>query len=49
VTTIKLVNQRVVVTRWKPALLAAHDKAADKYTLYTGSQGGTACAPASPS
>ncbi|MCE9522938.1 MAG: molybdopterin-dependent oxidoreductase, partial [Alphaproteobacteria bacterium] len=40
VATIKLVNQRVVVNAMEPrACLAAYDKQADKYTLYTGSQG----------
>jgi aerobic carbon-monoxide dehydrogenase large subunit len=40
VTTLKLVNQRVVVNAMEPrACLGAHDKVADKYTLYTGSQG----------
>jgi carbon-monoxide dehydrogenase large subunit len=40
VTTLKLVNQRVVVNAMEPrACLGDHDKANDKYTLYTGSQG----------
>ncbi len=40
VTTLKLVNQRVVVNAIEPrACMGAYDKAADKYTLYTGSQG----------
>jgi aerobic carbon-monoxide dehydrogenase large subunit len=39
-TTIKLVNQRVVVNAMEPrACLGAYDKASGKYTLYTGSQG----------
>ena len=40
VTTLKLVNQRVVVNAMEPrACLGAYDQAAGKYTLYTGSQG----------
>ncbi len=40
VTTLKLINQRVVVNAMEPrACLGAYDRAADKYTLYTGSQG----------
>lgn len=40
VTTLKLVNQRVVVNAMEPrACMGAYDAAADKYTLYTGSQG----------
>jgi carbon-monoxide dehydrogenase large subunit len=40
VISIKLVNQRVVVNAMEPrACMGAYDKAADKYTLYTGSQG----------
>lgn len=39
-TTIKLINQRVVVSAMEPrACLGDYDKAADKYTLYTGTQG----------
>ena len=40
VTTLKLVNQRVVVNAMEPrACMGAFDKATGKYTLYTGSQG----------
>ena len=40
VTTLKLVNQRVVVNAMEPrACVGDYDKAADKYTLYTGTQG----------
>jgi carbon-monoxide dehydrogenase large subunit len=40
VTTLKLVNQRVVVNAMEPrACMGAYDKATGKYTLYTGSQG----------
>jgi carbon-monoxide dehydrogenase large subunit len=40
VTTLNLVNQRVVVNAMEPrACLGAYDQAAGKYTLYTGSQG----------
>ncbi len=40
VTTLNLVNQRVVVNAMEPrACLGDYDKATGKYTLYTGSQG----------
>ncbi len=40
VTTLKLVNQRVVVNAMEPrACMGAFDKTTGKYTLYTGSQG----------
>lgn len=40
VTTLKLINNRVVVNAMEPrACLASYDATADKYTLYTGSQG----------
>jgi aerobic carbon-monoxide dehydrogenase large subunit len=40
VTTLNLVNQRVVVNAMEPrACMGDYDKAKDKYTLYTGSQG----------
>ena len=40
VTTLKLVNQRLVVNAMEPrACMGAFDKATGKYTLYTGSQG----------
>jgi carbon-monoxide dehydrogenase large subunit len=40
VTSLKLVNQRVVVNAMEPrACMGVHDKATGRYTLYTGSQG----------
>lgn len=40
VTSIKLVNQRVVVNAMEPrACMASWDAASDRYTLFTGSQG----------
>jgi carbon-monoxide dehydrogenase large subunit len=40
VTKLRIVNQRIVVNAMEPrAAVGAYDKAADKYTLHTGSQG----------